>query len=154
LDAQFARQVDHRLQLPLPDQARYIRLAQQALAQAGLSPLPPQTMLVVDRSRSVQAAFLVLVTQTPDWHFVGAVAVSTGKPGGFAHFTTPLGFFAHVPDHPDYRAAGSYNENHIRGYGVVGMRVFDFGWQMADRTWGAGGRSPMRLAMARSSANE
>lgn len=147
LDAQFARQVDHRLALPLPEQARYMRLAQEALAQAGLADLPPQTLLVVDRSASVQAAFLVLATQTADWHWVGAAAVSTGKPGGFAHFTTPLGVFAHMPDQPDYRAAGSYNENHIRGYGVVGMRVYDFGWHMAQRTWGAGGRSPMRLAM-------
>src|SRR5262249_35519267 len=48
---------------------------------------------------------------------------------------------------PDFRAQGTKNENGIRGYGVKGMRVYDFGWQQATRGWGAGGVSPMRLGM-------
>ena len=147
LNAQFARQVDHRLALPLPEQQRYIGLVQAALAQAGLVALPAQAFLAVDRSPQVQAAFLLLRTEAGQWHWVGATAVSTGKPGGFEHFITPLGVFLHSPDNPDYRSEGTYNENHIRGYGVRGMRVFDFGWQLAERTWGKGGSSPMRLAM-------
>lgn len=147
LDAQFARQVDHRLVLPLSDQGRYIGLAQQALAEAQLQQLPAQTFLVVDRNPHVQAAFLLLLNASGDWHWVGATAVSTGKPGGFEHFITPRGVFLHAPENPDYRAAGTYNENHIRGYGVRDMRVFDFGWQMAERGWGHGGTSPMRLAV-------
>lgn len=145
LDAQFARQVDHRLELPLPEQARYMVLVQQALAQAQLKDLPAQALLVVDRNPFVQAAF-VLLTGPGNWHWVGATAVSTGKPGGFEHFITPRGVFVHSPDNPDYRAAGTYNNNHIRGYGVRAMRIYDFGWQMAERTWGNGGTSPMRLA--------
>ena len=35
----------------------------------------------------------------------------------------------------------------IRGYGVKGMRVFDFGWVTGERTWGDGGLSPMRLQL-------
>jgi hypothetical protein len=147
LDAQFARQVDHRLELPLSDQGLYIGLAQQALAQAQHQQLPAQTFLMVDRNPHIQAAFLLLLTPAGDWHWVGATAVSTGKPGSFEHFITPRGVFAHSPDNPDYRAAGTYNENHIRGYGVRNMRVFDFGWQMAERGWGDGGSSPMRLAV-------
>jgi hypothetical protein len=147
LDAQFARQVDHPLVLPLSDQGRYIGLAQQALTDAQYQELPAQTILVVDRNPYVQAAFLLLRKETGDWHWVGATTVSTGKPGGFEHFITPRGVFLHSPQYPDYRAAGTYNENHIRGYGVRDMRVFDFGWQMAERGWGHGGTSPMRLAM-------
>jgi hypothetical protein len=147
LDAQFARQVDHRLALPEPEQQRYMGLVQDTLNQAGLAALPTQLFLAVDRSPQVQAAFLLLRTEAGQWHWVGATAVSTGKPGGFEHFITPLGVFLHSPSNPDYRSAGTYNENHIRGYGVRAMRVFDFGWQMAERTWGKGGNSPMRLAM-------
>jgi hypothetical protein len=146
LDAQFARQVDHRLELPVQDQDRTIGLVQQALAQAQLKDLQPQTILVVDRNPFIQAAFLLLLAPSGDWHWVGATAVSTGKPGGFEHFITPTGVFLHSPDNPDYRAAGTYNENHIRGYGVRNMRIFDFGWQMAERTWDHAGSSPMRLA--------
>jgi hypothetical protein len=147
LQTQFARQVDHRLELSLPDQNRTIGLLQQALAQANLKDLPAQTILVVDRNPNIQAAFLLLLSQTGEWHWIGATAVSTGKPGGFEHFITPRGVFLHSPANPDYRATGTYNKNHIRGYGVRGMRIFDFGWQMAERTWGKGGSSPMRLAM-------
>jgi hypothetical protein len=147
LDAQFARQVDHRLVLPLSDQGSYIGLVKEALAQADLKNLPAQTFLVVDRSPLVQAAFLLLLTGTGDWHWVGATAVSTGKPGSFEHFVSPRGVFLHSPDNPDFRAEGTYNENHIRGYGVRDMRVFDFGWQTAERGWGDGGSSPMRLAV-------
>ena len=147
VDAQFARQVDHRLELPVQDQVRYISLVQQALAEAQLKDLPVQTFLVVDRNPFVQAAFLLLLSSTGNWHWIGASAVSTGKPGGFEHFVTPTGVFLHSPENPDYRAAGTYNKNHIRGYGVRKMRVFDFGWQMAERTWDQAGSSPMRLAV-------
>ena len=147
LDAQFARQVDHRLDVPVADQRRTIGLVQQALLKAHVQDLSAQTFLVVDRNPFVQAAFLVLRTGPEAWHWVGAVAVSTGRPGGFAHFISPLGVFLHSPANPDFRADGTYNKNHIRGYGVTRMRVFDFGWQTAQRGWGAGGHSPMRLAM-------
>ncbi len=145
-DAQFARQVDHRLQVPERDQALYVAMVENALEGAGITGLTPQWMLVVDRSASVQAAFLLIRSDASHWHWVGATAISTGRRGGFAHFITPLGVFLHSPANPDYRAEGSYNVNHIRGYGVQGMRVYDFGWQVAERTWGTGGESRMRLA--------
>lgn len=147
LQYQFARQVDHRLALPLADQARYIKLLERALTQSGIVELTPQMFLLVDRSPSVQAAFLLLFNAPRKWHWIGATSVSTGKPEGFEHFITPTGIFLHAPHNPDYRATGAYNENHIRGYGVRGMRVYDFGWQLAERGWGNGGISRMRLAM-------
>jgi hypothetical protein len=48
---------------------------------------------------------------------------------------------------PDFRAEGTKNEFGIRGYGVKGMRVYDFGWQQATRGWGGGGTSTMRLQL-------
>ena len=32
---------------------------------------------------------------------------------------------------------GTFNENHIRGLGLKGMRVWDFGWQWATKGWRA-----------------
>ena len=60
---------------------------------------------------------------------------------------TPLGVFPYSLDNPDFRAEGTFNENNIRGYGLGGRRVFDSGWQTAERGWGAGGSSAMRLQM-------
>ena len=145
--ARFAREVDHRLDVPLAAQRQYVLLLQQALTNANLPDPAAQAFLLVDRSAQVQAAFVVLRTSAGGWYWVGATAVSTGKTGTFEHFLTPLGVFAHSLDNRDFRAKGTFNTNHIRGYGVRGMRVFDFGWQTAERGWGAGGTSKMRLQM-------
>ena len=143
----FAREVDHRLDVPLAAQQQYVMLLRQTLTEANLPDPAAQAFLLVDRSPQVQAAFIVLRTQAGGWYWVGATAVSTGKTGTFEHFLTPLGVFAHTIDNPDFRAQGTFNKNHIRGYGLRGMRVFDFGWQVAERGWGAGGTSKMRLQM-------
>jgi hypothetical protein len=143
----FAREVDHRLEVPLADQPVYVRRLQQALVDAGLTDLEAQVFVLVDRSPQVQAAMLIGRTPSGSWHWIGATAVSTGKPGTFEHFVSPLGVFAHTLDNPDFRALGTFNQNHVRGYGLRGRRVFDFGWQTAERGWGPGGSSLMRLQM-------
>ena len=143
----FAGEVDHRLAAPLADQQRYILLLQQALASDTRAALGGQSFVLVDRSPQVQAAMVVVRTEAGVWHWIGATAVSTGKTGTFEHFLTPLGVFPHTLDNPDFRAAGTLNKNHIRGYGLRGRRVFDFGWQLAERGWGKGGTSKMRLQM-------
>ncbi len=144
---QFAREVDHRLDVPPVDQQRYFLALQQALADDTLADLAGQSFVLVDRSPQVQAAMVLVRTQAGGWHWIGATAVSTGKTGTFEHFLTPLGVFAHTLDNPDFRAEGTFNKNHIRGYGLRGKRVFDFGWQLAERGWGNGGTSKMRLQM-------
>jgi len=88
--------------------------------------------VLVERSAQVQAAFVVVRTGGGGWDWVGATAVSTGKTGTFEHFLTPLDDLAHTLDNPDFRAEGTFNKNHIRGYGLRGRRTFDFGWQTAD----------------------
>ncbi len=119
-------------------------MLQKTLADANISELAAQAFVLVDRSAQVQAAFVVVRTQGGGWDWVGATAVSTGKTGTFEHFLTPLGVFPHTLDNPDFRAEGTFNKNHIRGYGLRGRRIFDFGWQTAERGWGAGGTSKMR----------
>ena len=144
---QFTLEVDHRLDVPLVDQQEYIGLLQKALADASLTDLAAQAFVLVDRSPRVQAAFVIVSTAAGAWQWLGATAVSTGRIGTFDYFLTPLGVYSHSLDNPDYRSEGTQNENHIRGYGRRGMRVFDFGWRVAERGWGAGGTSEMRLQM-------
>lgn len=144
---QFAREVDHLLDVPLADRQGYVQLLQQALTAASLVAMAGQSVVLVDRSPQVQAAMVLVRTQAGGWHWLGATSVSTGKTGTFEHFLTPLGVFAHTLDNPDFRAQGTLNKNHIRGYGLRGRRVFDFGWQLAERGWGDGGSSKMRLQM-------
>jgi hypothetical protein len=143
----FAREVDHGLEVPQGDQQGYVLLLQQALGAASLGAMTAQSFVLVDRSPQVQAAMVLVRTEAGGWHWLGATAVSTGKTGTFEHFLTPLGVFAHTLDNPDFRAEGTFNKNHIRGYGLRGRRVFDFGWQLAERGWGRGGTSKMRLQM-------
>jgi hypothetical protein len=145
LAERFAREVSLRLQLPAAEQRTYGRMLEEALAAAQVHDLRSQYVLVVDRSPAVQAAMLYFLDAGAAPRFVGATRASTGKPGSFEHFYTPLGVFAHTPDHMDYRAEGTRNELGVRGYGVKGMRVYDFGWVDADRGWGPPARSPMRL---------
>ena len=147
LATDFACEVDMRLEVPEGEQSEYAQHLQAALSGAGLNGLAPQRVLVVDRSPKVQAALLYRLTPDGDWRFTGATPVTTGLPGQFEHFATPLGVFAHSLDNLDYRADGTRNENAIRGYGRKGMRVFDFGWIAAAKGWGDGGMSVMRLQM-------
>lgn len=143
----FEREVDHRLDVPLEDQPPYLELLKLSLAGAGMTDEASQAFVLVDRNPLVQAAFLIVKTAAGGWFWLGATAVSTGKVGTFEHFKTPLGVFLHTLDNPDFRSEGAFNKNHIRGYGLRGRRVFDFGWQTAERGWGGGGNSQMRLQM-------
>ncbi|BEP61690.1 L,D-transpeptidase [Variovorax sp. V213] len=143
----FARQVDRRLEPPPEEAQRYGGLALEALRQAGTGAGQSQYVVLVDRSASVQAIFIYWMPAGASPVLIGASAVSTGRPGGFDYFETPLGVFEHSVANPDFRAEGSRNAFGIRGYGDKGMRVFDLGWQQAQRLWGRGGTSTMRLQM-------
>lgn len=147
LQSEFSQEVDRRLDVPVVDQQRMAQRLRHALAAADLDGLSAQYVLMVDRSPLVQALFVFLILPTGDWGWIGAAPVSTGKVGSFDHFRTPLGAFAHTLDNPDFRSEGTPNENHVRGYGERGMRVFDFGWVMAERGWGARRWSLIRLQM-------
>ena len=145
LSAEFAAQVHPSLDIPPAEQAAYADRLQVALEHVGTVLASAQFVLLIDRSPRVQAALLYWGSSTQGWHWVGAAPVSTGRPGTFEHFETPLGMFDHHLGNPDFRAEGTKNELGFRGYGRKGMRVFDLGWIWAQRGWGARTMGWMRL---------
>lgn len=143
----YTRDVDKALTVPVPQARRYAELMSNALAETGLSNLPDQYLVLVDRSPQVQAIFVFWKPQQGEGQLIGASPVSTGRPGRYDYFETPTGVFSHSLANPDFRAEGTRNGKGIRGYGEKGMRIFDFGWQQASRGWGDRRRSLMRLQM-------
>jgi hypothetical protein len=133
--------------MPEHEGTAYARRLAIALRARGLADLPPQFFVLVDRSPRVQAMLLYWGGSGAGLHLIGSAPCSTGKPGRYEYFETPLGVFAHTLDNPDFRAEGSVNDQGIRGYGVAGMRVFDFGWVTTSRGWGDRRPGQMRLQM-------
>ncbi len=147
LRAEFASLVSPVLELPPAETDAYANRLTSALSAARLEPPAPQFVLLVDRNPDVQAAMLFWGSFALGWALVGAAPVSTGLPGRYEHFTTPLGIFWHSMANPDFRAEGTKNQNGFRGYGDKGMRVYDFGWVTAVRGWGDGAMGKLRLQM-------
>jgi hypothetical protein len=146
LAAAFRSQVDRKLEVPSEEIRRYGVLAEASARAAGVK-LGQEYVAVVDRDPYVQALLLMWRSADGEYRLIGASPVSTGRPGTFDHFETPLGVFEHSRANPDYRAEGTFNENGIRGYGLKGMRVYDFGWQQVPKGWGDGQVIQMRLQM-------
>jgi len=145
----YAAEVDKRLDLPDTEQRQYGAMIPQLLAPKLPDPkkTAPQYVVLVDRSEFVQAAMIYWLGPDRQAHFIGASPVSTGRPGTFDHSKTPTGVFEHTLANPDFRAAGTKNENGIRGYGIKGMRVYDFGWQQAIKGWRYKDEFDLRLQM-------
>jgi len=141
----FEQQVTRRLEVPPTEQEHYAQLLMSALNDAGLSQLPPQYFLVVDRSPEIQAAMIFWKSPDGAFDLIGATPVSTGRPGTYEHFVTPLGVYEHRISNPDFRSRGTRNKFGIRGYGARGMRIFDFGWVRAPKGWGDQALSRLRL---------
>ena len=133
--AELAREVP-RATVPAPDAAaQWIAATRRGLAEAGVSVTRSQFIIVVDRNPQVQRLCIVAARLAGAWDLLGCDAVSTGQAGRRGYFITPVGVFAHTTDILDYRALGTFNENHIRGLGLKGMRVWDFGWRVAEKGW-------------------
>jgi hypothetical protein len=148
LRAVFAQNVEHKLKVPASDQSAYAGRLETALSADTLGNLSGEYVVLVDRNANVQALFIYFRAAPADnWQMIGASAVSTGRPGEYDHFITPLGVFEHTPANMDFRSEGTLNENHIRGYGKRDMRIFDLGWAQGERGWGKGGISQMRFQM-------
>jgi len=121
-----------------PDgERRWLALAKGAAAAAPRPVDRPQLLIVVDRSPAVQQMRIMLADPSGAWRSLGGSTVSTGQEGRHGYFITPTGVFPHTDAILDWRAEGTFNQNHIRGLGLKGMRVWDFGWQRAERGWGA-----------------
>jgi hypothetical protein len=135
LRAVYAETVDRKLTLPADEQHYYAELLFFELAKANLRQLHSQYVLLVDRNPHIQAAMLFWLVDERHAELIGASPVSTGKDNGYEYFETPLGIFDHNPSNLDFRAEGTKNIKGIMGYGNKGMRVFDFGWVSARKTW-------------------
>ena len=147
MKALFEAEVDQRVQLSAEDLEAYSASLTTSLRAAGIAELTPQFVALVDRNPKAQI-FLLLWSQPGEKPLlIGATPVSTGKPGAYDYFETPLGVFRHHPGNPDYRAEGTRNDNGVLGYGEKGTRIYDFGWQLGRRGWDNGGLSAMRLQM-------
>lgn len=147
LRAAWSGAVERRFSLPDDEIASYASRLEVSLRSYGLADQQPQFFVLVDRSPRVQTVFLFWGGSGSGLHLIGSAPCSTGKPGRYEYFETPLGVFAHTLDNPDFRAEGSFNDQGIRGYGVAGMRVFDFGWVTTPRGWGDEHPGQMRLQM-------
>lgn len=147
LTAFFEQRLSQHVPVPEEQQAFYARKLDAALLAAGLTGLATQYVVVIDRNPKVQLALIYRGSSPDAWQFLVASPVSTGKPGRFDHFITPLGVFSHTPQNMDFRAEGTMNSLGIRGYGEKGMRVFDFGWVASQRGWGKRDLGIMRLQM-------
>jgi hypothetical protein len=139
--------VDKRLDIPVNEAQRYADLLTSAMHQAGLNDLADQYLVLVDRSPQIQAVFLFWKANQARPELIGASPASTGRADRFDYFETPTGVFPHSLDNPDFRAEGTRNAQGVRGYGIKGMRVFDFGWQQATQGWGNRSQGTMRLQM-------
>jgi len=144
---QFQLNVKQTIEVPVQEQLTYAFRLKEILEENDLSDISSQFILVVDRNPFVQAIFIYWNSPQGSFNFIGASLVSTGKPGAYDHFITPLGLFRHEISNMDFRSEGTKNDLGIRGYGKAGMRVYDFGWVVSERTWGKYGLSTMRLQM-------
>ncbi len=131
----YAQTVDRKLILPDAEQRYYAGLLLFHLKKAELGHLPAQYLLVVDRNPHVQAALLFWLAEDERVELIGASPVSTGKKGGYDYFETPVGVFENSINNPDFRAEGTKNRLGLMGYGNKGMRVYDFGWVTARKSW-------------------
>lgn len=144
---QFTLNVKQIIEVPGQEQLVYALRLKKILEENDLSDISSQFILLVDRNPYVQAIFIYWKSSQGSFNFIGASLVSTGKPGAYDHFITPLGLFRHDINNMDFRSEGTKNDLGIRGYGKAGMRVYDFGWVVSERTWGKYGLSTMRLQM-------
>ena len=146
--ADVAREVDRlrtALQHEVPqhinstpdDDRAWINRAKATTKASGFVIDHTQLVVVVDRNPAVQELRIILAQPNAAWQVIGGTKVSTGQAGRRGYFITPIGVFLHTDAILDYRALGTFNENHIRGLGLKGMRVWDFGWQTAERGWRA-----------------
>ncbi len=145
---EFQRYVPIYLQPPPEVVLAYANHLNQVLDKSKIHLLSPQYIVLVDRNPKIQVALIFFGGTTLEaWQLIGATSVSTGLPGRFDHFLTPLGVFEHSLNNLDFRAEGTKNEFGFRGYGNKGMRVYDFGWVKEPQGWGSKKMAVMRLQM-------
>ncbi len=147
LHAELRREVPHLIVDPPPAARGWIERSRAAVADSDERIDRPQLLVVVDRNPRVEQMRILLARPDADWQDLGGTRVSTGQTGRFDYYLTPTGVFPHTDAILDWRAEGTFNENHVRGLGLKGMRVWDFGWQTAAKGWGTEEQGQIRLLM-------
>src|SRR5579872_4710771 len=148
LRAALVREVPQHIAGNPDDDLAWISRAKRVAAASGFVIDRTQLVVVVDRAPAMQQLRIILARPDAVWQVIGGSKVSTGQAGRRGYFITPVGVFLHTDSILDYRAEGTFNENHIRGLGLKGMRVWDFGWQTAVKGWRADHeQGQMRLLM-------
>lgn len=137
LRAALVREVPQHIAGNPDDDLAWISRAKRVAAASGFVIDRTQLVVVVDRAPAMQQLRIILARPDAVWQVIGGSKVSTGQAGRRGYFITPVGVFLHTDAILDFRALGTFNENHIRGLGLKGMRVWDFGWQTAERGWRA-----------------
>lgn len=147
LSHRFSALVTSAISIPKSVSDEYAFLLEFALQNFADPISNPQFVILVDRNPNVQMVFVYIGAPKQGWSLIGATPTSTGLPGKYEHFLTPLGVFDHSLKNLDFRAEGTKNQLGFRGYGEKGMRVYDFGWIPAQRTWGKKTMGELRLQM-------
>jgi lipoprotein-anchoring transpeptidase ErfK/SrfK len=133
LRSAMVREVPELIAVRPQDEPDWNRRIAGQLAAAGRTIDQPQLLVTVDRNPAVQQLRIVLARPDAPWLLIGATRVSTGEPGLTGHYKTPVGVFEHTKRIIDYRAEGTFSRrHHLRGLGVKGMRVWDFGWHTTE----------------------
>lgn len=106
----------------------------------------PEFISVVNRNPQGQT-LSIYIADAKSIELIGTSKISSGAPNRKEYFFTPVGVFENKTEFGNYRAEGTKNENGVRGLGVAGMRVFDFGWQESNAGWGNHFPAKIRLQM-------
>lgn len=89
-----------------------------------------QYFVFVDRNASRQNIMVGFYNAADESvSIIGWDKVSTGNPDRTKHYITPTGIFENSVKHMSFRAQGTRNKKGWMGFGVKGLRVWDFGWQ-------------------------
>jgi hypothetical protein len=147
LRAALGREVPRAIVDTPAEEQGWIERSRTAVADSNERIAKPQLLVVVDRNPGVQELRIVLARPDAAWQDIGGSRVSTGETGRRGYYVTPTGVFLHTDLILDWRAEGTFNAQHIRGLGLKGMRIWDFGWQGAARGWGMQEEGEIRLLM-------
>ncbi|MDE2430706.1 MAG: hypothetical protein KGM99_18460, partial [Burkholderiales bacterium] len=74
----YSETVTPKLEVPTDEVQHYSKLLSEALQNAGLTPLTPQFVLLVDRNPNVQAGILFWIDENGTGQLIGSSPVSTG----------------------------------------------------------------------------
>lgn len=110
-----------------------VLLARAALDAAGHCAAAAELAALVDRAPDVRRIAIVLMRAGGPREVLASALAPSGMRGRRGCFVTPLRVFVHDGGSLGCRALGTPNGLGIRGRGAGGLRVWDFGWQLAER---------------------